>query len=69
MKLGKVNEAHKNMETTVYPIVTDFGPPRRRPGRMLVKPLSDARVKYRVRAVRRPNRYDPARPDWKAVHP
>lgn len=46
-KLARVNETHRNMETTVYPIVTDFGPPRRRPGRMKGKPLSVARAVYR----------------------
>lgn len=68
MKLSKINETHKNMETTVYPVVTDFGPPRRRPGRMLVKPQSIARAVYVGPQIRRPNRYDPARPDWKSVH-
>lgn len=69
MKLSKVNQAHKNMETTVYPAVTDFGPPRRRPGRMLSRPLGHANAVYRGPNVgRRPGRYKPNAPDWKAVH-
>jgi hypothetical protein len=53
MKLTKVNETHRNMETTVYPTITNFGPPSRRPGRMLVKPLSEARAAYVGHRVQR----------------
>ena len=45
MRLTKVNETHKNMVTTKYPTVTDFGPPRRRPGRKAAR-SEPARVVY-----------------------
>lgn len=67
MRLTKVNETHKNMVTTKYPDVTNFGPPRRRPGRK-ARRKNPARAVYVGPQIRRPNRYDPARPDWKAVH-
>jgi len=48
MRLSKVNETHKNMVTRWHADVTDFGPTRRRPGRMKVRPASKpAQAVYR----------------------